>query len=140
VRTGNLYITEYYDGNGKGKPYITLLKADKPATTTSIAQATQATSMAAEGEDFEDYLEVYPNPNAGDKVFIAVHKLEKQASITISMIDAAGREIHSETLETDKEGTANLEMTIDRHLNRGLYIIKALSPSGNVKYKKLILQ
>ncbi len=31
VVTGNLYITEYYDGNGKGKPFITLLKADKPA-------------------------------------------------------------------------------------------------------------
>jgi hypothetical protein len=30
--TGNLYMSEYFDGNGDGKPRITLLKANKPAS------------------------------------------------------------------------------------------------------------
>ncbi|MDO6391768.1 malectin domain-containing carbohydrate-binding protein, partial [Pontibacter sp. BT731] len=36
VRTGNLYISEYFDGNGNGQPRITLLKADKPASSPSV--------------------------------------------------------------------------------------------------------
>ncbi|WP_180336469.1 Ig-like domain-containing protein, partial [Pontibacter ramchanderi] len=35
VVTGNLYISEYFDGNGSGQPRITLLKADKPASSPS---------------------------------------------------------------------------------------------------------
>jgi len=33
---GNLYISEYFDGNGKGQPRITLLKADQTAVSDRI--------------------------------------------------------------------------------------------------------
>lgn len=34
--TGNLYLSEYMDGNGDGKPRITLLKASQPAIPTAF--------------------------------------------------------------------------------------------------------
>ncbi|WP_187264808.1 malectin domain-containing carbohydrate-binding protein, partial [Pontibacter beigongshangensis] len=34
--TGNIYLSEYFDGNGKGQPRITLLKADEPPVTMLV--------------------------------------------------------------------------------------------------------
>lgn len=39
TRTGNLYISEYFDGNGGGQPRITLLRVSQPLVTTSLINA-----------------------------------------------------------------------------------------------------
>lgn len=135
-RTGNLYITEYYDGDGKGKPYLTLLKADKPATTTASALSTQAMRVRPESED----MEVYPNPAAGGATLLVVHNLRSKALVTISLTDAAGRVVYTLTVNADEKGSARAEVVIGKLLSPGLYIIKARSSSGEVRSGKLLVQ
>ncbi|MDO6388675.1 malectin domain-containing carbohydrate-binding protein [Pontibacter sp. BT731] len=39
VRTGNLYISEYFDGNGGGQPRITLLRVGQPQVASNLINA-----------------------------------------------------------------------------------------------------
>ncbi|WP_161889490.1 Ig-like domain-containing protein [Pontibacter russatus] len=138
-RTGNLYLTEYYDGNGDGKPCLTLLKADKPATTTATALSTQAMRVRPESEDMED-MEVYPNPAAGGAALLVVHNLRSMALVTISLTDASGRVAQTLTVSADEQGAARAEVVIGKLLSPGLYIIQARSSSGEVRSGKLLVQ
>ncbi|MFD2515175.1 malectin domain-containing carbohydrate-binding protein [Pontibacter locisalis] len=52
VRNGNLYISEYFDGNGDGQPRITLLKATDPGTLPPTATA--AKLINAGGPQYTD--------------------------------------------------------------------------------------
>ncbi|MFT2009756.1 Ig-like domain-containing protein [Pontibacter sp. 13R65] len=134
VRTGNLYITEYYDGNGKGKPYLTLLKADQPATISAIV-TTQASTISPESED----MEVYPNPAAGGKTTLELRNLSGLSAATISIVDATGRLLQSQTVNTDEQGSARTEIVFERRLSPGLYIIRAHSSTDEVRYRKLLV-
>jgi hypothetical protein len=134
VRTGNLYITEYYDGNGKGKPYLTLLKADQPATTTTTT--TQAITAVPDIEE----MEVYPNPTTGGNVNVALQKLGSHTAVTVSLTDAAGRKVLTETVDADETGSVTAELVFKAPLGPGLYIIKAQASSGEVRYRKLLVQ
>ncbi|WP_345161065.1 InlB B-repeat-containing protein [Pontibacter saemangeumensis] len=138
VRTGNLYISEYYDGNGDGKPRITLLKADQPATTTAaISTATISASKA--GGEVSSSLEIYPNPTPGGKLFVNLKDFGQHEPVEVSITDVSGRIIQSRTLVTDAGGAGNIELTIGKGTNHGLYIIRAVSPTVT-KVGKLIVQ
>ncbi|WP_242927388.1 Ig-like domain-containing protein [Pontibacter vulgaris] len=136
VKTGNLYITEYYDGNGKGKPYLTLLKANDPATAT-VAQTLAA---APASEVFDSELVVYPNPNAGNNIAVSMQGFGKQGKVELTMVDMAGRLVYSKSIELDKQGTGSTTIILEKRPNSGVYVIQARTPDGNLKYKKLVIQ
>jgi hypothetical protein len=135
VKTGNLYLSEYYDGNGDGQPRITLLKADQPATTT-LARQTMAT--VTEGEDAVMKLKVYPNPNSGDNITVAVEKFGVQETVILSLHDPAGRLVQSNTLITDEEGAGITDILLHQQLKRGVYILKASGESGKNQTKLVV--
>jgi hypothetical protein len=141
VRTGNLYLSEYYDGNGDGKPRITLLRANQPATST--LQRT-ASSLDIESDIEEEInglvLRVYPNPNkSGNKIVVEVKNFKPQESVTLSLYDLTGRSIQVKTIKTDEQGTASTEIPASSELKSGAYIIRASGNSGK-KQTKLVIE
>jgi uncharacterized repeat protein (TIGR02543 family) len=136
MRTGNLYISEYFDGYGDGQPRITLLKADQPATVGGAAIASASLHKEVGGESL---LEVYPNPSPGGKLYINIKDFGKHETISVSISDMAGRVIQSKTISTDEFGASETDITIEKNTNQGLYIIRAESASV-VKSSKLLIQ
>ncbi|MCJ8164234.1 T9SS type A sorting domain-containing protein [Pontibacter sp. E15-1] len=137
-RTGNLYITEYYDGNGKGKPYLTLLKANTPATMT--AQSSSPALALPDESTFGDNLEVYPNPNRGSSIHITAQRVGMNAPVSVAVLDAAGRLVQANLAHSDAQGGIKTEVTLNRHLNQGLYFIKLQTQTGVVRYRKFLVQ
>jgi hypothetical protein len=82
-------------------------------------------------------LQIYPNPNLGDKVRVLLKTVTSHEVFTIVMYDASGKIITSKTLRTDTEGTGSIEFPL-RGINHGVYIIKAAGVSGNKQLKLLI--
>jgi hypothetical protein len=126
--TGNLYISEYFEGNGDGVPQITLLKAAVPA------------GMEVPEDAAAVKLEIYPNPVAGAKVTVAVHKLEKMEEVEITLLDVAGRKTYSTSVTADAHGTALTELVIEQHLSGGIYLVRIQSSSGKAVSKRLVVE
>ncbi|WP_162052680.1 Ig-like domain-containing protein [Pontibacter pamirensis] len=126
--TGNLYISEYFEGNGRGVPQITLLKANVPAGIEVPEEKETAT------------LEVYPNPVPGTEIVVNVHKFEVHEEVELNMLDMAGRQVQSEIIVTDSHGAASTVIEIEQSLQSGVYFIRAQSLSGKVAYKRLVVQ
>ncbi|MDQ4139515.1 MAG: Ig-like domain-containing protein [Bacteroidota bacterium] len=141
VKTGNLYLSEYYDGNGDGQPRITLLKADKPATSNSVAAQRIATFEETYTEPAEESgltVSVYPNPNPGDNLHTEVRNFSAQERVTLTLHNAVGQVIQTTTLITDEQGTGRQNMTLGKEMLQGIYIIKASGISGNTQTKLVI--
>ncbi|WP_347158976.1 Ig-like domain-containing protein [Pontibacter chitinilyticus] len=126
--TGNLYISEYFDVNGKGKPQITLLKANDPAKII-MPPADEPVSML-----------VYPNPVKDRKMILMLHQLGQQEDVLITMIDVEGRIVDVRKLTSKADGTLKTELIVAPALHGGLYFVKAQTASGKVEYRKVIVQ
>lgn len=141
VKTGNLYVSEYYDGNGDGKPRITLLKADVPATNSNIAQRTSASnSVLADPAEIESGLKVnvYPNPNPGDNLHVAIQNFAPQESVTLTLFDLVGTVVKTITIDTNELGSGNLDISLDQKILRGIYFLKASGAAGSIQTKIVI--
>ncbi len=140
VRTGNLYLSEYYDGNGNGQPRITLLKADQPATATlqrtaSVFDKTIDTENETEGLK----LRVYPNPsNAGAGMYVEVKNFGPQQSVTLTLHDLTGRTIPLKKIVTDEQGSGTTPLPDALQLKRGLYMVRATGRAGKQEAKLMI--
>ncbi|MDQ3291421.1 MAG: Ig-like domain-containing protein, partial [Bacteroidota bacterium] len=112
VKTGNLYISEYYDANGDGQPRITLLKADKPATSGSAIAERVITNPFTELDTEETGLSVsvYPNPNPGDNLHVEIRNFGFNEKVTLTLHDAVGQVIQTATLVTDDQGNGNQDI------------------------------
>ena len=84
-------------------------------------------------------LNVYPNPNTGEKVFMELSNFGKHEEVTLMLYDVMGRMIHSKTVMTDEQGFSKTDMTFERQIDRGVYTINVFSPSGKT-FKKLVIQ
>lgn len=124
--TGNLYISEYFEGNGDGMPQITLLKASVP--------------VGMEEPKDTVTLEVYPNPASGLNVSVSMHKLKPMEEVEVAILDITGRKTRSVIITADAQGTARTEVTVEQNLSGGIYFIKAQCISGKVLYKRLLVQ
>jgi len=142
VKTGNLYISEYFDGNGDGKPRITLLKADVPATSSTVAQRTSASSVSTLADPAEIVsglkVNVYPNPSAGGNLNVEVQNFASQVPVTLTLIDIVGTVVKSTTVDTDDLGNGNATITVDQQMRRGIYFLKASDGSGSTQTKLII--
>ncbi|QMU29384.1 InlB B-repeat-containing protein [Adhaeribacter radiodurans] len=137
LQNGNLYLSEYYDGNGDGKPRITLLRADQPAPATA-ARKNLGENIAPESAAAKAMLKVYPNPNAGDKIYADVQNFAPQELVTLTLYDVTGRLIQTKTSFTDQKGAILTEIYHKQPLKSGLYIIGATAVSGKKQAKLLV--
>ncbi|MBF9254588.1 T9SS type A sorting domain-containing protein [Pontibacter sp. 172403-2] len=111
------------------------------ATSSLAAQSASESALVAEEDALGKQgqgLRLYPNPNAGDKVMIELNGFAPHEVATITMYDIAGRQVSSGTTETDGQGAAIKEMSIAGNASRGVYLIKAVSASGQAQSKLLI--
>ncbi|QMU30470.1 Ig-like domain-containing protein [Adhaeribacter radiodurans] len=140
VKTGNLYLSEYYDANGDGQPRITLLKADKPATSGSAIAERVVTDPFTEFSSEETGLSVavFPNPSTGDNLHTEVKNFGFQEKVTLTLHDAVGQVIQTSTLVTDDQGAGSQDIALHQQVLRGVYILKAASASGNTQTKVVI--
>ncbi|QNF35502.1 Ig-like domain-containing protein [Adhaeribacter swui] len=134
VQSGNLYISEYYDGNGDGKPRITLLKANIPATATAARfNAAPATTVAPETS-----LAVFPNPNDGNQITVSIKGFAAQEQVTLTLHDATGLEVEKLKITTDQQGNAQTEIAKGKRLKAGLYLVNATAGSDKQQAKLLV--
>ncbi|MDQ4141714.1 MAG: Ig-like domain-containing protein [Bacteroidota bacterium] len=140
VKTGNLYISEYYDANGDGQPRITLLKADKPATSSSAIAERVITDPFTELDTEETRLNVsvYPNPNPGDNLHTVVRNFGFTEKVTLTLHNALGQVIETSELVTDDQGTGSQDITLHQQVLPGVYILKAAGESGNTQTKVVV--
>ena len=110
------------------------------ATSNLAAQSTSQSALAEEDGLSEEgqSLRLYPNPNSGDRVMVELNGFAQHEVVTVVMYDIAGRQINSKTTETDGQGAAVAEMSIAGNMSRGVYLIKAVSASGQAQSKLLI--
>ncbi|WP_162053456.1 malectin domain-containing carbohydrate-binding protein [Pontibacter pamirensis] len=83
-------------------------------------------------------MQVYPNPNTGDKMHVALEGFKQQEKVNVTIYDIAGRVVHSTEVNANGQGASNNEIVVDKRLGRGLYIIKAKAMSGEVRTKLVI--
>jgi len=142
VVTGNLYLSEYYDGNGDGRPRITLLKADKSAvsTTQSISSAlkTAAVDTAIVASNYE--MRVWPNPSTGDRVQVELRGFRPHEAVKVMMYDVAGQEVQSRSVETDGTGAVVTELPVPNGTIQGVYLMRASSASGKAQGKLVVVR
>ncbi|QNF33724.1 Ig-like domain-containing protein [Adhaeribacter swui] len=132
-KTGNIYLSEYYDGNGNGKPRITLLK---PVQTSSSAATEMVASAVTEVK--EKSLEVYPNPTTEDAIFAEAKNFTPHEEITLTLYDLAGLPIYSALITANHEGTASTDISPEKNLNPGVYILRATAASGEKQTRLFI--
>ena len=109
------------------------------ATSNLAAESTPQSALAVDENGLRGQsLRLYPNPNTGDRVQVELNGFAKHEVVTIIMYDIAGRQINSKTTETDEQGAAGTEITIAGNMSRGVYLIKAVSVSGQAQSKLLL--
>ncbi|PSR54646.1 hypothetical protein AHMF7605_14580 [Adhaeribacter arboris] len=139
VKTGNLYLSEYYDANGDGQPRITLLKADKPATSGAVADRLITDTFVEQNKEATGLsVSVYPNPSTGDNLHAEVKNFGFQEAVTLTLHNAVGQVIQTTNLVTDEQGAGSQDITLHQQVLRGVYILKAASASGNTQTKVVI--
>ena len=119
--------------------YIVVAKANQSqsltASTSGAEIQSEQTQVQEEIQGLQ--LQAYPNPVPGDKVHVALKSQSGKEAVSITMYDASGKVIKSKTLITDNNGIGSTEIPV-RGINRGFYIIKAQSISGNKQLQVLI--
>ncbi|WP_161890526.1 malectin domain-containing carbohydrate-binding protein [Pontibacter russatus] len=129
--------------DGKLSIDFTSVKDNAIISAIEVIPNTLATAqVSAEQQDFESNasgLQIYPNPTSGGKVFVNIENFGQNEPVTVTVMDMAGRLIQSQDLVTDATGAGKIELTLDGGTVRGLYFIRAASPSAS-KVGKLLVQ
>ncbi|WP_162054270.1 InlB B-repeat-containing protein [Pontibacter pamirensis] len=77
----------------------------------------------------------YPNPNPGDIVYVDLANFGQNEVISLSIYSVSGLLVHEQKTETDALGKASIEMRPGKKLSMGVYIIRAISPTGTSNTK-----
>ena len=139
VQNGNLYISEYYDGNGDGKPRLTLLKANNPALTSAARMGSKFNNTITEKViTGAEALFIYPNPNDGSKIQVELNGFAAQEEVMLTLYDVTGREIQKKTIFTNQQGSSRTEISNAKRLEGGLYLLNAAGSSVKKQAKLLV--
>ncbi|WP_162055241.1 malectin domain-containing carbohydrate-binding protein [Pontibacter pamirensis] len=106
-----------------------------------MKQNTSATASIIAQEMFrgDTSLKVYPNPNAGDMLFVEVSGHTANEAITTSIYDVTGRVIHAEASIANERGNFHLELPLGKRLQKGLYLVQTQGLSGK-RQARLVVQ
>ena len=81
---------------------------------------------------------VFPNPNAGDAVFVSLTGIQDKA-ISIRILDALGKSVFENTFPVE-ETEHTLEIALDRTVPAGLYFLEVVSSNERKSVSKLLIQ
>lgn len=124
-------ITDDGDSTDAGTaPEVPIFDADPGALPELITDQESADQLKN--------LKVYPNPNTGNEINIAINNFGIQESVTISLQDITGRIVQSQTLVTDEQGSAIARLPAMSGNSPGIYIIRANALSGSASTKLLV--
>jgi len=84
-------------------------------------------------------LSIYPNPNLGETFNLKLDNFPKNEKVVVSIVNAFGKLIKTQSLDTDPLGHADLPIVMGKALERGVYIINARSASGVQMTSKLLV-
>ncbi|MCB9169889.1 MAG: T9SS type A sorting domain-containing protein [Flavobacteriales bacterium] len=89
----------------------------------TINNAAAALSERSAMVDTEQNINLFPNPNNGDQVYLTMNDLpEGVENVSVEMFDMYGKRVMSTTL-TGQDGMINSVMYLDRSLASGLYTV-----------------
>ncbi|MDO6390983.1 malectin domain-containing carbohydrate-binding protein [Pontibacter sp. BT731] len=80
-------------------------------------------------------LRAYPNPNSGVKISLMLAGIPQEV-VKISLYDTAGKLIQSFDTEVNTQGM--VEMVFTERLNKGLYILRVMSESKDMRSRVVI--
>ncbi|QNF32521.1 T9SS type A sorting domain-containing protein [Adhaeribacter swui] len=83
-------------------------------------------------------LQLYPNPNPGDRINVALKNFAAKEQITVTIYDLSGKSIFSKNITADSQGNITTQFVPEHPISRGMYLIKATAPSGVLSTKLLI--
>ena len=84
-------------------------------------------------------MNVYPNPNIGDKMSIDLEGFQPEEQVMVDLVDASGRLIQSIKVFARADGTVESVMKMAVYLKPGMYFVIAYSPTGKI-YRKVMVQ
>jgi len=130
--TGTPYTASGGGGTAGTALTVSFTVVDQATSTASVASA----HTVASTEQNSRNMLIHPNPGkGGNKVYTKIMNFGKEEAVNIIIHDVTGRLLKSLEVITDEQGVAETEFSI-RY--RGLYIIRALSASGEVSQKLVI--
>lgn len=121
---------------GAENNYFVVVQAEQ----SNIIAASQAHDMrtVAKEQPGSVQLKVYPNPNAGDKVYITLDHLAGGEAVIVSVQDVLGRIVSTTAAVSNNAGTAAFELSLNERLRSGLYIINAKAGDRKIQAKLLV--
>ncbi|WP_439883480.1 malectin domain-containing carbohydrate-binding protein [Pontibacter sp. MBLB2868] len=137
VSDGNLNIKFTPTVNRVAIAGLEIYKASSGSQTTALSTL----NMLEEGITMDDgrSLRVHPNPSrSGGTFFVELTNFKKDEQVKIAMYDMAGRLITTTSAETDSNGACNKEVLVENPLNRGVYLIRVIAPSGVMTTKLVV--
>lgn len=109
-----------------------------PATSAIAASQAKNTQTFGKEQPGGVQLKAYPNPNAGDKVYITLENLAGGEAVTVSVQDVLGRLVSTTATVSDGQGTATFELPLNARLRSGLYMISAKAGQQKLQTKLLV--
>ncbi|MHA6248746.1 T9SS type A sorting domain-containing protein [Pontibacter sp. CAU 1760] len=83
-------------------------------------------------------LVIYPNPNAGTSLSVMLKKYGSEEQVNITLFDLLGNKLYTTDVLTDAGGDATVELNFNRHVESGLYILRASSKSASLQRKLVV--
>ncbi|WP_242919899.1 kelch repeat-containing protein [Pontibacter liquoris] len=116
---------------GSQTNYLVVAKASSQglAATQTIAREQPHTDIK---------LQVFPNPTAGDKLYVELENFAAQEAIVVTLVDVVGRSLLSQTIIANAQGRATAEILTSTSLKQGIYLINAQAASGNLQSKIIV--
>jgi hypothetical protein len=82
---------------------------------------------------------IYPNPNAGEKIFIDLKGFGEEEEVEINLINETGKVVKTTKVYTSAEGSVETVLSFRERLAPGMYVIRGHSQTGRV-YRKVVVQ
>ncbi len=83
-------------------------------------------------------LQVYPNPNPGNRLNVSLKNFAVKEQITITVYELSGKSVFSETITADNQGKVDTQFLLERPISQGMYLIKAQASSGVISTKLIV--
>ena len=109
------------------------------STSASAASSSNIEIMSPSSEEkLSPQILVYPNPTNGEKISIEATNFAPQEEVSFYIYNQIGQTVEIKSALADDNGKVETQMATQQRLNRGLYILKGRSLSGEVQTKLIV--
>jgi hypothetical protein len=130
--------TPYTASGGGGTAGTSLTVSFTVTNEATISALTTQVESADEPASKAHQVHVYPNPNSGHDIYIALEHFAKQEAVTVTLYDLLGRVLQSTDLVTDEQGEGVADIATEIPQPRGAYFIVATARSGKAQARLII--